>query len=352
MISIKTMRQPNPPGKTDCRGVIYLRDDLPADIRMLVHRHELYHCYAQHALRRENFFADKKPNYIKWNIAADCEIARAIYSEDDIALITAPRSILNGAVLPDTIKAHKNIVTAEELYEYIPDDMLQNIALDVHTQGEEKEEKQEKQGREVDAQKAREDAIKAVKKAEEKAKREAAARNAQAAVEKECALPKPHSISEEIAAIAAGSLKVCESYVRPNRRNSGRIIKRGYIVKRHVPKILIAVDRSGSFSPHKTAQSEKKLKELISAYGGRVNADIIYFGDSRLYTKDPLHGNGDTPYYLVAAWIDKYRPVMSIIITDNDEAEPYTPPKGCAVFAVPIGCEKSECLKNWRNVKC
>jgi len=42
----------------------------------------------------------------------DCEIARAIYSAEDIELITAPRSILNGAVLSDTIKAPANIVTA------------------------------------------------------------------------------------------------------------------------------------------------------------------------------------------------------------------------------------------------
>lgn len=353
MLNIVEVADLPAPGATDCRSFIWVRKFLPSREKNLVLRHEQYHCNAQHARRAELFakqLGEKELNQRKWNIATDLEIARAIYTDEDEQLIRNQMSNLKGGITRDYQNINPKVVIAEELYELISEPPQEHSeGFDEHQQENPPEptETDEKNGEMSPAQLRSEAQKTDAQTREEQEQKEHNQRQQSEVQAVSTKLMLRHTIASEIDTLVQAAAGRSRNFSRPSRRDLGDdILNRADVRADKKPQVLLYVDRSGSFSPEKTEEAEKRIKRLTAQYGWRLRLSSLYFGDGELRTKDNKHG-GDTPYQLVAKHIDHVKPKLAIIITDNDGHNPYVPPPGTRIAVMAVGCPPREALKSW-----
>lgn len=321
------------PGKTDFVR-IYIASELNKSEYRTTLRHEQGHVWSAHKRRMP-----KDAKHELWDIACEMEIARTIYDETDIENIKAPRSRLAGGYLPDSIKGlPPAALLAEDIYEWLlnhPEHGKNQLKCCVCDHS---------------AIAANEDAVPVdvaavAVESRQKLDEEERAKESQTAAESVYALIRNRAPSLTYAVDASLRVRIERerSHRRPSRRHqNGDVLLPGSISKPRPPLVEIFVDRSGSFSPQKTAVAECMLRDLLDRYGSTIRSDVWFFGNGKLSEVDH-GGGGDTPYHLIPKHLDKTRPKLAIVITDNDPvANQIGSVDRCtAVLCVPIGCNKT-----------
>lgn len=320
------------PGMTDFTR-IYIASELNKPEYRTTLRHEQAHVWARHNAR-----TPKDCRHDLWKVACEMEIARTIYDEQDIQNITAPRSRLTGGYLPDTYKdLPLDVVLAEDIYQWLldnPEQQPQTVKMccSCCSSGEQSGES------------AAPADIGVLKAAREKLDAEENAKAAQAAVASAYALAKnrPPTLTDEVDAALRSRVTREKSYRRPSRRHQdSNILAAAAVSIPHPPLVEIFVDRSGSFTPEKTAHAEQQLRSLLQRYGATIRADVWFFGGGKLAPKDP-GGGGDTPYHLISQHLQKTTPKLAIIITDDDPVSAEVHKQKSKVLCVPIGCNSTK----------
>lgn len=323
------------PGYTDYVKAYVSRDFGPKDREILV-KHELAHIYLQHNTRSMDI-PDRDP--LLWNVALDLEIAYHIYTEEDENILHSPFSALGRyrIITKENCKRFPGCQFAEEFYPLLKKDewdpthdgeineelsklleeMLKDLKVDL--------------GGGVNPH----DLVQAAKGAiAEYVDNIRAANKLTQAVE---SFPPPSLASEIDAHIGRAKVEVVKSYRRPSRRESLEtgLMRKGRTLKRKAPRVVIYVDRSGSFDASKTAIAERTLKEVLQAYRANVDCDVLYFSD-RIFKLDKKQGGGGTNYATVWDNIVKDRAEVAVVITDSDPCPPL-PPSDCKVIVYHIG---------------
>jgi len=319
---------------------VYISDTLAGQQRKTAIKHEKGHIWLQHQNRGLNL--DRK----LWNIAADLEIAKQLYTEKDIDAINEPRSSLAGGITKEHCEKYPLAEYAEEFYQELLKERSSNL---VSHDGDANDQASEGQpGEQPSEQPSEQPPEELVKKAKEKADKEDEEADAAASLQQQqrsiqgFAPPKPSLASLIDRHIGRSKVSRAQSYARPSRRQSSDdMILRGHKAKPKTPRITVYVDRSGSFNPDKTAQSMGKLAECLLKYRGRAEYDVLYFADHLMHI-DPCRGSGGTNYQPVVDQIAADQAEISVIITDEDSAEGVRVPTNMpAVIVVPIGCSST-----------
>lgn len=320
------------PGKTDFVR-IYIASELNKPEYRTTLRHEQAHVWARHNKRRP---ADAQVDI--WRIACEMEIARTIYDDQDVWNINAPRSRLAGGYLPDTIDGlPPGIVLAEDIYDWLiehPDQQPSKTMIcscDCSSDADD-------DGENVDGADAAQAARARLDSDEEVKESQIAAAAAYAAIRY-----RPPTLTDEVDAALRARVERERSHRRPSRRHAeGDVLMPGAISTPRPPLVEIFVDRSGSFTPSKTATAEHHLRALLLRYGATIRADVWFFGNGKLTELDP-GGGGDTPYHLIADHLAKTRPKLAVVITDDDpvpsdikSVDRYT-----RILCIPIGCSQT-----------
>ena len=321
------------PGKTDFVR-IYIASELNKSEYRTTLRHEQGHVWSAHHRRRP-----KNAKQELWVIACEMEIARTIYDKTDIENIKAPRSRLAGGYLPDSIDGLPvDVILAEDIYEWLLNNPKQGCAqLKCCVCDHSKEASNDS----PDENAASAAAEASRKKLDEDEK----AKESQIAADSAYALIRNRAPTLTCAVDAALRVRIERerSHRRPSRRNPGNdVLLPGSISKPRPPLVEIFVDRSGSFTPEKTASAENKLRELLERYGSTIRSDVWFFGNGRLSEVD-YGGGGDTPYQLIPKHLEKTRPKLAIIITDDDpvSSQIASIDRYTSVLCVPIGCNRT-----------
>ncbi|WP_439684835.1 IrrE N-terminal-like domain-containing protein [Cupriavidus oxalaticus] len=323
------------PGMTDFTR-IYIASELNKPEYRTTLRHEQGHVWARHNARRP-----KDARIDLWRIACEMEIARTIYDERDIANITAPRSRLAGGYLPDTLQGlPEDIVLAEDIYEWLlsqPEQQHPAVSCGCSCDGTHGETDEQ-----VDGQSAAQAAREQLDADETARESQVAAAAAYAAIRN-----RAPSLTEAVDAALRVRVERERSYRRPSRRHMDNdVVMPGAISIPRPPLVEIFVDRSGSFTPEKTAAAERQLSALLSRYGATIRADVWFFGNGRLVDVDP-GGGGDTPYELVAHHLRATQPKLAVVITDNDpvSSDVGHADRSIKLVCVPIGCSHTNLAK-------
>lgn len=320
------------PGKTDFSR-IYIASELNKPEYRTTLRHEQAHVWAAHNRRKP-----KDARHDLWQIACEMEIARTIYDNQDIANITAPRSRLAGGYLENSINGlPSQLVLAEDVYTWLlehPESQPSaSITCCVCFSHEDDGELAPKSA----------DAVKAVRiKLDDDEK----ARESQIAAAAAYALIKNRvpTLTSAIDAALRVRVERERSFRRASRRNvDSNVVLRGAISIPRPPHVEIFVDRSGSFTPDKTALAEKQLRELLARYGASIRSDVWFFGSGKLTAKDH-GGGGDTPYGLISQHLAMTAPKLAIIITDDDPVgtDVHKANDQTTVLCAPIGCSHTK----------
>lgn len=315
------------PGYTDFVR-IYIASELNRAEYRTTLRHEQAHVWARHNMRVP---PDARAD--EWMIACEMEIARSIYDDADLATITAPRSRLNGAYLPDTIPdMPADLLLAEDIYQWLVDHPHESPEQSscgcgcTHTEPDATDDG-------APAPMSIGD-IRAEMDAQEGRQRAAAVALADYAE----LLHRRPSLTEAIDAHLRVRVERESSYRRPSRRDVPGAILRGRRTEPRPPRVEIFVDRSGSFDEAKTASAEQSLSTILARYGASIRSDVWFFGAGELRARDSRHG-GDTPYPLIAEHLLRSRPKLAIVITDDDQCGPLPSiPHGTHILCMPIGC--------------
>jgi hypothetical protein len=318
------------PGMTDFIR-IYIASELNKPEYRTTLRHEQAHVWAGHNRRRPKHAKDEV-----WKIACEMEIARTIYDDQDIDNINAPRSRLAGGFLPTSIDGlPDDVVLAEDIYEWLmeqPEQKWANRAMCCACSCEgEPDESGETQDIASIVQAARDK----LDKVEATTQSQIAAASAYVSIRN-----RPPSLTSAVDAALRVRIEREHSYRRPSRRHDGEnIILPGSISVPRPPLVEIFVDRSGSFTPDKTAAAERQLRILLSRYGSTIAADVWFFGNGKLIDTD-LGGGGNTPYDLIPQHIAMTSPKLAIVITDDDpvDASVCRVDRRTTVLCIPIGC--------------
>jgi hypothetical protein len=317
------------PGKTDFVR-IYIGSELNREEYRTTLRHEQAHVWAGHNRRRPQ---DAKAEL--WEIACEMEIARTIYDDRDISNITAPRSRLNGGYLPDSLDGlPQDVVLAEEIYEWLLEQPENQLPLQMTCCA-----------CSCDAEGELDNVPGSPQEAREQLDADEATRESQIAAARsyEQLKRRPPSLTDAVDAALRVRVEREKSHRRPSRRHDeSNVILPGAISVPRPPLVEIFVDRSGSFTPDKTAEAERHLKALLSRYGATIKADVWFFGNGKLVSVDP-GGGGDTPYGLVAQHITGSLPKLAIVITDSDPVDKTIGKADhrTSVLCVPVGCQST-----------
>lgn len=330
------------PAYTDYSAV-YVSTSLAGEQRRTALRHERAHIWLQHQSRCAALTSQmgEALNRKAWNIAADLEIAKHIYTSRDDAALMEPRSALNGGIRLCHCDEYPGAEYAEEFYAAIMASAPPEGAASMD--GEASDEASAGNGLDAshlgDVGELVADARSQSDAASDEADCAASAAQAQRSIAN-FKPPKP-SLSSLIDMHIGRTVRTrSDSYRRPSRRRAASdLIAKGAVTKQKTPRMTVYVDRSGSFSPEKTAASLKAMAACLMKYRGRVDCDVIYFADA-LMSIDPGRGCGGTNYQPVIDQIVADRAEISIIVTDADSAAGVAvrgrlPP----VVVVPIDCQ-------------
>lgn len=322
------------PGKTDFTR-IYIAAELNKPEYRTTLRHEQAHIWAGHNRRRP-----KDARIDLWRIACEMEIARTIYDDKDVANILAPRSRLEGGYLADSLDGlPSDVVLAEDIYEWLLNQPEQQQQMQMKCCGCSCDRGEEEiNGEPVDANALAQAARERLDADENTQESQIAAASAYASIKN-----RPPSLTEAVDAALRTRVERERTHRRPSRRDTGNgVLMPGALSLPRPPLVEIFVDRSASFTPEKTAEAEKKLRELLARYGATIRADVWFFGAGRLVSVDP-GGGGDTPYDLISKHLALSMPKLAIVITDDDPAgsEVNRVDNQTKLLCVPIGCNKT-----------
>jgi len=336
------------PGWTDYKN-IHILDHLTGEDERIILTHESAHVWLKHDIRSKGL-ANKKLS----TMAQELEIARCIYTDDETYHIKDSITDLAGGMVRDSIpRLPSKIVYLEDIYEWL----VANVTEDeikrsgktccgrTHEPGEqngddhgdisddngngdisddngngdlssngESNGTKPSTGPSIDPDSNRspevvKELLKAVKKQ-------------LASIPKKIIYnyrPTKSFIATELEAINAGARRKKQSYARPSRRTSDELSK-GTKRKYTKPKVIIYLDRSGSFTPAKTAHAANIVKKLLKRYEATIESALLYFTNGQVTDKEPTY-IGDTPYGAVVASINLLNPALAIVVTDDDEMD-------------------------------
>ena len=312
---------------------IFIRAGLPAKEHKIALKHEQAHIWLRHRARMET--RDQK----LWNIAADIEIAKEIYSINDTATINSPLSVMKGVITSLSFpNLPKEAQYAEEIYDWLEQnaEKVKNYIMSDDLPPENNENKTEN---EVKDAKTPEELIDTAREAFDEIEEQ---NNAEKAVKNKLNEIKnsPPSLGGTMDSILRTRFDRTPSYRRPSRRNSGFFIDKGKITSHQNPLIEIFVDRSGSFTEQKTRKAEIIISNILARYRATVISDVFFFGNNRLDKDKVMHG-GNTPYQLIAYHLMSSIPTIAIVITDDDPCEILVVPKQTKILVVPVGAQKT-----------
>lgn len=327
-------------------SAIYLSLILIGDELETARIHELSHIWLQHQIRLQNFEESiGKVDRMIWNIAADLEIAKYIYSDSDNFQITKPRSLLSGAITTSHLKGFSGEY-AEDFYQELLKNMKHSmVSFDASGNNFDKEQEEKQAANIPDI----------VKEAIEKSlqKKEA---NIQQKSKKQLhdaildfKLPKPSLASEIDRAFGRNKIVRMSSYRRPSR-HEGDFLLKGMISKKKAAKFTLYVDRSGSFNAHKTREATERLLRIVQKYRGKVEQDVLYFNDT-LLLKDPINGTGGTNYQIVVADIMRNNAEINIVITDDDGCVDFDFKIKDKILVIPVGCASTNFARKTQSVE-
>lgn len=320
------------PAKTDFVK-IYIDEDISAKEYDVLFRHEQAHIWLEHNKR-----IVKGMERQIWDASCELEIARNIYSHDDIAIIKAPLSRISGGIVPDSIpELPIDIMLAEEIYEWLLNNKneqkaCQSCDCSAHGENESREDKI-----------SRAEALKLIDDAKEKIessqKSKITEQNTKLNLE-EIKHRKPSLVSEIDAALRR-RIEREKSYRRPSRKEGGEYIEKGRITIARPPLVEIFIDRSGSFTPEKTAKAQNALEIILKRYNSSIRHDVWFFGSGKISAKD--FSGGDTPYHLISAHLTMTKPKIAIVVTDDDSCADIK--IDVKTLVIPIGCNSTDFAK-------
>lgn len=315
---------------------IFIADELNVSEENVSIRHEQAHIWCEHNRRYK-----KKYDRELWNISCEIEIARNIYTNQDISVIEAPRSRLSGGYLPDSIKKLPSLLLyAEEIYEWLKNNPEEIPAKQLMCKCDSARSKRD------DEQPSSEDIRSIIEEAKNDLDKLDLQRQSQECLKSKLVAIryKQPSLADELDAILRHRIVREYSYRRPSRRsNNINYIEKGLISRCKRPLVEIFIDRSGSFNASKTRDAEFALKRVLAKYNAQIRSDVFFFGSDRLSAED-INGGGNTPYHLIMDHINRTIPKIAIVITDDDPAGPFSRIafKDTEILCLPIGCNSTK----------
>lgn len=335
------------PAKTDFVK-IYIDEGVSGKEFLVLLKHEKSHIWLEHNKRYV-----KGMEHSVWTMATEMEIARNIYSPEDIAVISSPMSMIKGGILPDTIPdLPQELTLAEEIYDWlIKNKDAQESCKDKHTCdcSDHKDKQQEGSSQRAEAQQVRQK-IQDVKEAIEQAVKSAEAEKSVLENLKEIRNRRPTLVSIMDSLLRKRHERE-QTFRRPSRREYGNdVIVRGRMTFQRPPLVEIFVDRSGSFTPEKTRKAQDALKDILKRYNSSVKNDVWFFGSGKISAKD--FEGGDTPYHLIIEHINRTTPKIAVIVTDDDSCCDFKElPKGTQIITVPIGCSQTDFARKTKAIE-
>ncbi len=316
-------------------SVIFIRGRHTDDEMHVLIKHESAHIWLRHGARCPHAaMQHNSAEFRAWTLAKEIEIARGIYSQSDVRVINAPRSSIAGGVVPSTLPECPHSI-AEDVYEWIlknkPDEQDSgHICGGSHDHDEDHD---PSMSQNIEGPESPNDLINSARSKADDLDR---GRDADKIGHRMVSYLPRVSLASALDAHLASRLDRVKSYRRPSRREVS-FITPGRITTHKSPAVRIYVDRSGSFSPDKTALAQIAINKIIARYGSRIKKDILFFGNNRISDQD-LSPGGNTPYNLVADDIYLCKPVVAIIVTDDDPADrPAHDLSATRMFFVPCG---------------
>jgi hypothetical protein len=279
------------------------------------------------------------------NLATDGEIALAIYDDDDEHIITRPRSLLAGGITRAWVHEHApGCQTMEEIFVHLlattppssPGGFDAHPDLDSGRAGDD-----DPPG---DPAPDSGELIAAARAAHEQQKIEdlaaAAAENRQRDVSLSI-----HRATRGIAGISLLSAEFRRLAQRRRQRSyaaapwaqAENILLPGVIRRRVTPDAVLFVDRSGSFSPAKTAAAEQLIARIATRFPA-VRYHRMYFSGCVSAT-DAGH-DGTTNYLAVCRSIDEIAAQLAIVITDDDACPDIA--SAHHIIVLPVGCAATQ----------
>lgn len=329
---------------------IYITNGLDKYEFNVVLKHEQAHIWLEHNRR-----LPKEVDFKLWNMACDMEIARNIYTKEDVEIIKRPFSRLSKGILSDTFpELPSNLMYAEEIYEWFKNNPPPTIEISLqdivdalkNPVSKGKDSSSDKMKKEIVKEirkKFKKEDLKEIKEKLEKLFSKVADETTVLLIsEIKNRIP---SLTEEIDSALRNRVDRLRSYRRPSRRTySNDFLDKGRVTKANPPLVEIFVDRSGSFTPDKTKIAKDKLSNILKKYGASVKHDVWFFGNGKLSSK--LSPGGDTPYHLIYRHLLLTKPKIAIVITDDDAVSSHVKEiKNQKILCVPIGCNKTELSK-------
>ena len=319
-------------------SAVYVSTSLSGAQRDTALKHEHGHIWLQHRTRGGNL-REVTPDFDarRWNIAADMEIAKHLYDAQDLEAIAAPRSSLAGGITQEHCAKYPQCSYAEEFYENLVNES-EEASHDGEANGELAPGDLAQEVEAIVAGALEE--LKDLQGRQEQMRRQKTLDN--------FLPPRPSFASLLDRHLGRAKRSRTATYRRPSRLPSSDLIKKGVTSALKSPALTVFVDRSGSFSPSKTAQSLKTLHECLLKYRGRVECDVLYFAD-RLMTADPGRGGGGTNYQCVVDQIARDRAKLAVVITDDDSSSGVQVPRDLPnVVVVAVGCASTSLSKTLR----
>lgn len=342
-------------GKTDgCN--IWLASELNDEELGVARIHEESHVWLWHGKRSHDIRKNepKKYNHNLWNLAADMEIARNIYSQQEIDIIKAPRSRLKGGIVHDSVEdLPTDLLHAEVIYDWLCSNQPKHDHKGCSCIMEESPEQENSEHSSPSAEEviARLKEVREEKeRAEQGKKEEKHSRQLQEQTQAQLLAlrNRPPSLTEEISAALRVRHERPRSYARPGRKEMlNGLINKGRKSTPRPPLVEIYIDRSGSFDGNKTKSANDAVNKVLSRYKASIKHDTYYFGSDELRVQD-THAGGNTPYGLIIRHLKQSTPKLAVIITDDDACENYSKdiPMQTTIICVPIGCANTKFAAN------
>ncbi len=326
---------------------IYLSWSLTGKQLEVARIHELSHIWLGHRLRLQTLKEEKgEVNHTLWNIAADLEIAKHIYTPEHNKTIKAPFSFLKNCITTEDTEKYVSEYAEGYYDELLEEKQDQQEGKSFDGDGNDFSGEDSKEGTE-----SKEEVVaKAKSTAEEFMEKQAERSKCEQLHEKMKSFnpPKPSLASEMDMVFGRTKLSRVSSYRRPNRIESEFIIK-GEVSKKKQPKLTVYVDRSGSFDDSKTLSATRRLEEVMKKYRGRILHDTIYFND-KLLKLDPKEGDGGTNYEAVIDYIMTNKSELNVVITDDDFCPDFQG-KLPKTIVIPVGCKNTVFAEKTRSVE-
>jgi len=328
------------PAKTDFVRIYIDTDVSDVEYQVLL-KHEQSHIWLEHNKRYVKGMKRKE-----WEVATEMEIARNIYTQDDIDVIKAPMSMISGGYVPDSIpEMPRDIILAEQIYDWLINNKKECEDSKTCDCSDHKNEGAD----EAMQQEAVQALIEKTKELIEAAIRSKVAQKSLLDNLSEIKTRKPTLVSE-MDSILRKRHERERTYRRAARSSSEGLIMKGRMTFARPPFVEIFIDRSGSFTPEKTANAQKALTDILAKYNSSVRNDVWFFGSGRISSKD--FSGGDTPYHLIIEHIKKTNPKIAVVVTDDDSCCDFTDlPENTKILVVPIHCNETEFSKKTGGIE-